>query len=70
MDKLHAYYSTLKIGDPSDKSSQLGPLISEKSFNDMQRVLIHLERKDVKIYGGQRLRDWRPKRILCNACNC
>ena len=29
MDKLHAYYATLKIGDPSDTSSQLGPLISK-----------------------------------------
>ena len=39
MKKLHAYYATLKVGDPSDTASQLGPLISEKSFNDMQNVL-------------------------------
>ena len=26
----------LKIGDPSEESSQLGPLISESSFNTMQ----------------------------------
>ena len=48
MEKLQAYYSTLKIGDPSDKSSQLGPLISEKSFNDMQKVLSSLKEKDTK----------------------
>lgn len=55
VEKLQAYYSTLKIGDPSVKSSQLGPLISEKSFNDMQKVLSSLKEKDTKIYGGHRL---------------
>ena len=55
MQKLHAYYSTLKIGDPSDKSSQLGPLISERSYEDMQNVLESLRNKNVKVHGGQRL---------------
>ena len=55
MQKLHAYYGTLKIGDPSDKSSQLGPLISERSYEDMQRVLESLNNKDVTVHGGQRL---------------
>jgi aldehyde dehydrogenase (NAD+) len=55
MEKLHAYYATLKVGDPSDASSQIGPLISERSFEDMQDVLMSLKNKDVKIYGGQRL---------------
>ena len=60
VEKLQAYYSTLKIGDPSVKSSQLGPLISEKSFNDMQKVLSSLKEKDTKIYGGQRLEAGSP----------
>jgi aldehyde dehydrogenase (NAD+) len=55
MEKLHAYYATLKIGDPSDSSSQLGPLISERSFDDMQSVLKSLAEKNVKIHGGQKL---------------
>ena len=55
MQKLHAYYATLKIGDPSDKSSQLGPLISKSSYEDMQKVLESLGDKDVKVHGGQRL---------------
>ena len=55
MEKLHAYYATLKVGDPTDTASQLGPLISEKSFNDMQNVLASLKEKNVKIHGGQRL---------------
>jgi len=61
MKKLHAYYSTLKIGDPSDETSQLGPLISEKSFNDMQHVLTSLKEKNIKIHGGQRLEVADPK---------
>ena len=61
LEKLYAYYATLKIGDPSDANSQLGPLISEKSFYDMQNVLISLKEKDVKIHGGQRLKVADPK---------
>ena len=61
MKKLHAYYVTLKVGDPSDTTSQLGPLISEKSFNDMQNVLTSLKEKNVKIHGGQRLEVADPK---------
>ena len=55
MEKLFAYYATLKIGDPLDKSSQLGPLISKKSFDDMQEVLQSLKEKNINIYGGHRL---------------
>jgi aldehyde dehydrogenase (NAD+) len=61
MQKLHAYYATLKVGEPSDTASQLGPLISEKSFNDMQNVLTSLKEKNVKIHGGQRLEVADPK---------
>jgi len=61
MQKLHAYYATLKVGDPSDIASQLGPLISEKSFNDMQNMLTSLKEKNVKIHGGQRLEVADPK---------
>ena len=55
MEKLFGYYASLKVGDPSDKSSQLGPLISKKSFDDMQEVLKSLKKKNTKIHGGQRL---------------
>ena len=61
MEKLHAYYATLKVGDPFDTTSQLGPLISEKSFNDMQNILASLKEKNVKIHGGQRLEVADPK---------
>ena len=61
MQKLHAYYDTLKIGDPSDKSSQLGPLISERSYEDMQKVISSLNNKEVTVHGGQRLDVGNPK---------
>ena len=61
MQKLHAYYATLKIGDPSDKSSQLGPLISERSYEDMQKVISSLNNKKVTVHGGQRLDVGNPK---------
>ena len=61
MQKLHAYYATLKIGDPSDKSSQLGPLISERSYEDMQKVISSLNNKEVTVHGGQRLDVGNPK---------
>ena len=61
MQKLHAYYATLKIGDPSDKSSQLGPLISERSYEDMQKVISSLNNKGVTVHGGQRLDVGNPK---------
>ena len=61
MKKLHSYYASLKIGDPSKVSSQLGPLISESSFNTMQGVLESLKNKNVIIHGGQRLQIGDPK---------
>ena len=61
MEKLHGYYASLKIGDPSEESSQLGPLISESSFNTMQGVLESLKKKDIVVHGGQRLEVGDPK---------
>ena len=61
MEKLHGYYASLKIGDPSEESSQLGPLISESSFNTMQGALESLKKKDVIVHGGQRLEIGDPK---------
>ena len=43
------------IGDPFDRKTQVGPLISETSFNAMQEKLISCEEKSLKIFGGDRL---------------
>jgi len=55
IEKLYAYYESLNIGDPSNASSQLGPLISEQSFNVMQEIIKTMRSKGVKITGGERL---------------
>jgi aldehyde dehydrogenase (NAD+) len=55
MAKLHAYYGTLTIGDPSKSSSQLGPLISKDSFDLMQDTLKNLRSRNIKVTGGERV---------------
>ena len=53
--KLKEYVNNLIIGCPSKDTSQVGPLISEESFNTMQTILETLKAKGVQILGGERL---------------
>ena len=39
IEKLKASFDNLVIGDPNNPSTQLGPLISENSFKEMQLSL-------------------------------
>jgi len=55
MEKLFSYYQSLTIGDPSNTSSQLGPLISEESFRSMQAIIDSLKARGIKVFGGARL---------------
>jgi aldehyde dehydrogenase (NAD+) len=55
MEKLFSYYQSLTIGDPSNTSSQLGPLISEESFRSMQVIIDSLKARGIKVFGGARL---------------
>ena len=55
MEKLFSYYQSLIIGDPSNTSSQLGPLISEESFKSMQAIIDSLQGRGIKVFGGARL---------------
>jgi aldehyde dehydrogenase (NAD+) len=61
MEKLFSYYKSLTIGDPSNPSSQLGPLISEESFRSMQAIIDSLRGRGIKIFGGARLDIEDPK---------
>ena len=54
-NRLKKYFDDLVIGCPSKNTSQIGPLISEKSFNAMQDTLNSLKDKDVRVIGGERL---------------
>jgi len=61
MEKLFSYYKSLTIGDPSNASSQLGPLISEESFRSMQAIIDSLQERGIKVVGGSRLDIGDPK---------
>ncbi len=61
VSRLKDYVNNLIIGCPSKDSSQVGPLISEESFNNMQVILDSLRSKDVEILGGERLEIEDPK---------
>jgi aldehyde dehydrogenase (NAD+) len=60
MAKLHTYYGTLTIGDPSKPSSQLGPLISKDSFESMQDTLKNLRSRSIQVTGGERINIENP----------
>ena len=55
VSKVKNSFTDLKIGDPMDRTSQVGPLISEQSFNQMQDKLNSCKAKDLKVFGGERL---------------
>lgn len=55
-EKLVQAYGTLNIGDPRDPATLVGPLISEKSFEDMQRALrAAQEQGGTVLTGGNRV---------------
>ena len=53
--KLKDSFSKLVIGDPFDRKTQVGPLISENSFNAMQSKLDSCREKSLKVFGGDKL---------------
>ncbi len=55
IDKLKISIQNLKIGDPLDRSNQVGPLISEDSFNKMQKILQSCKKSAKNISGGERI---------------
>ena len=55
VDKLKTSFDRLKIGDPMDREVQVGPLISEDSFQQMQQKLDSCRNKSLVVSGGERL---------------
>ena len=55
LTKLKKSFSELKIGDPMDRSTQVGPLISEQSFNQMQEKIETCKAKGLTVTGGERI---------------
>ena len=55
VSRLRECFDELIIGCPSKDDSQIGPLISEDSFNEMQETLNSLRAKKIEVIGGERL---------------
>ena len=55
VQRLEKCFDDLIIGCPTKEDSQIGPLISQESYNSMQTVLDSLRAKGVRVLGGERL---------------
>jgi aldehyde dehydrogenase (NAD+) len=53
--QLRAAYERLAIGHPLEPGVLVGPLIDERAFEAMQRVLAELRTAGATVYGGERL---------------
>ena len=53
--RLKTCFEELIIGCPTKESSQIGPLISEESYQSMQAILTSLKDKKIEVIGGERL---------------
>mgnify|MGYP001368863360 FL=1 len=59
--RLRNCFDDLIIGCPTKEGSQIGPLISEESYNRMQEILDSLKSKRVDVIGGERINIEDPK---------
>ena len=55
VEKLKISFSNLTIGDPMDRNTQVGPLISEQSFENMKKKIDSCKSKNLDVFGGERL---------------
>ena len=55
IEKLKVSFDNLVVGDPNNPSTQLGPLISENSFKEMQLSLSNAKDDGALVIGGERL---------------
>ena len=55
IERLKVSFDDLVIGDPNNPSTQLGPLISENSFKEMQLSLSNAKDDGALVIGGERL---------------
>ena len=70
IEKLKVSFDNLVIGDPTNPSTQLGPLISENSFKEMQLSLSNAKNDGALVIGGERLNiesssDFYVKPAIC-----
>ena len=61
VNRLKKCFDDLVIGCPTKQDSQIGPLISEESYNSMQKVLDSLKKNGNEVIGGKRLEIENPE---------
>lgn len=60
ISKLLAAMSSIRIGNPLLDTTLLGPLVSERSFNQMQEALEQAKEEGATVVGGSRITDNVP----------
>jgi aldehyde dehydrogenase (NAD+) len=58
--KLAGIFAGLKVGDPRDLATLVGPLIDEAAWQSMQAALASARSQGAKVHGGQRVSDGVP----------
>ena len=57
MDRLIGAYKQVRIGDPLDTNTLMGPLIDEKAVEDYKSALVKVENEGGRVlYGGNSLK--------------
>ena len=54
--RLEKAYASIKVGDPFQDGTLVGPLIDEKAFNGMQAALTQAHEEGGQVVGGERVR--------------
>ncbi len=56
VDRLTRAYAGIRIGDPRDRRTLMGPLVSLQAVDEMQQAIARLEQEGGRVlYGGERL---------------
>ncbi len=53
--RLKAVYGSVRVGDPRDSSTLVGPLIDARAFDAMDKSLEEVRRAGAKVTGGERV---------------
>ncbi len=53
--RLIAAFASVKVGDPREEGTLLGPLITAQSFSAMQTALVAAQKEGAVIHGGERV---------------
>jgi len=55
LGRVRQVYSTLRVGNPLDPGTHVGPLIDERAYEDMQAALAEARAAGARVSGGERV---------------